>query len=651
MKKILTILTVLVLIAGLGYCQEEDFEENGEEEDVEEVAPAPVTPEKVVARDTTVWADLMKWRYWQETSLNYLRSEMNDEAAAAAESSLVRSRALGLDLPVTGAYWGIWARRALKEKDLGKAQRYSRLASLADKYSFKNAITQYQINTRVLGFIPALGQLFQTISGYRDDFRFGYRALWLSVFAFSLFLMSGCLYFLFILTIKYLPYYFHLLADVMPKNWPYSGRMFLASSIGAGILIGAAGFSLALAILVPVGLVIVSAKTRERVMFWLSIGLIGISVVGFNLLHQFFLKAEQGRIEALARANTSDWDIMLVQSLTEQQQQDPSDLKPIYALSLMEKNRGRPDRAKAYLAAMIEASSNNPTALNNMGNLYFFEGEFDSAGHFYRRAIETDEHLAEAHYNLGQVYFKSIDFNQARAELEKAANLAPARMESRSRESGGNLVMDARLDGVMLWPEFWKDWKFYSSFSFGEFSSLTTLNFWLPVWVWLGLLALFVIWSVLSKDNLSVTTCPLCGKYICPRCQIMGQDGNIYCRECQHQVFSIQSTELQQKAGEMLSRQKTKRVKLVNGFTNLFLPGSFYVMQGSAVKGWFLSMFLGLNFAGVIFITSPWILSRLDLSLPKAILPVFAALFLIVALISWLGYFRWLKEYGGANAA
>ncbi len=650
MKKHLVIVIFLFLAAAFGYTQEDDFAED-EGDTVESARPAQVLPESVAVRDASQWAELMQWRKWQEISLDYQSQKMPEEALAAAESSLVRSRALGLDLPVVGAYWGNKTRQAVRSKEWQQAQQYSRLALLADNYSFKNIIYQFQTNIHSAGFASALGQLIQTLKSYRQDFRYRFRALWLTSFGLSLALMTGGLFFLLLLTIKYLPFLFHLAADQLPQNWPYFGRIFLTASLGVGLLMVIAGYSLALALMIPAGAVIAMGRTREKVVFWITVGLIGSATVGFNLVCHFFKAGDQGRVEALALANTSDWNNLLVQSLAGQQQQDPSDLKPIYGLSLMEKNRGGLDRAKTYLTAVIEASGNNPTALNNMGNIYFLKGQFDSAASFYRRAIESDEHLAEAHYNLGQVYFKAIDFNLARAELEKAATLSPVKMESKSRQSGGNMVMDAQLDLAMLWPEVWRGWNPLGSFTPGEMKDLTMLNLWLPWWIWLGLLGMTIGWSVLVKSNLAVSCCWLCGRYVCNRCQFLAQDGNRHCPECHRQVFSIQSSELQQKAAEVLARKAGKREKIISGLANLFLPGASFVMQGSAIKGWLVSLTLGFIYAGLVLSTSPWVAARLDFSVIDPFYWVAGAAGMIIYAISWGGYIQYFRNQGASDAS
>ncbi len=380
MKKAFLIITAIFCLFGFALAQELP---------VDTAAMLPVNDSLLaIAADTVGWASLMQWQHWWENSLNYRQLEMPEKALASAESALTRSRALGLDLPAIGEYWDIKARQAIKDKNWEQAGTYSKLSTLADRYSFKNNFTEFAINRHSKGLFPAVGQLIQKIKSYRREFRFQFTAGWLFGYWLSLFLMAGGLFFLLLLAVKYFPYFLHLAAELLPQNWPYYGKMFLLSSIGLGFLVVLASLSLALAILVPAVFIIVLGSTREKVMFWVSLFLLGISTLGFSLVKQFVDVGTQGRVEALAQANASYWDEELVQELIRQQQQDQSDLKPLYVLSIMEKNRGRLDRAKTHLSAVIEAVGNNPAALNNLGNLYFFRGDFDSASLYYRQAIE-----------------------------------------------------------------------------------------------------------------------------------------------------------------------------------------------------------------------------------------------------------------------
>ncbi len=101
----------------------------------------------------------------------------------------------------------------------------------------------------------------------------------------------------------------------------------------------------------------------------------------------------------------------------------------------------------------------------------------------------------------------------------------------------------------------------------------------------------------------------------------------------------------------MLSRKAVKRKKLIIGLTNALLPGSSFVMSGGAIKGWILAMMAGMIYASLIFLTSPWIMARLDFYAAPAIYWYAGGGAIIIYLISWMGYIKVINKQGASNAA
>lgn len=603
---------------------------------------APMPPDSVqaplAAPDTAAWSSLMRWRQWDQASRNFQRNGMPEQAVAAAESAYVRSRALGISLPVAGLFWGARARQDARAGDWQLAERHIKLGILADRYSLKNFMTGFRVAARQGGWAAAFGNAVQLASEYRRDFRYQYRASRLAVFGFSLALMAGCLIFMLLLTVKEMPYLLHLTADLLPRSWPYGAKFTLVVSVFLGASSAIAAFSLPLALVIPSLSLVISGKRRQRVMVWVSMSLLGCSVAGFGLLYHFFVADSRGRVEALSRANVSDWDPELAAALSGMQEREPDDLKPAFALSLLEKRRGRMDLSRELLEAVNASAGQNSYVLNNLGNIHFFEGRMESSAVYYRQAIEADQAMAEAHHNLGQVFLKNIDFNQARTQLARAADLNPNRMERWSRESGGNLAMDALLEPELLWAEALSGWNPWPGFTPGEHYALVGVSFWLPWWAWMSWLGLALLWAWLVKDGLSAAGCHVCGRHICSRCRVSGQDGVHYCSRCHGQVFSVQSAELQQKAALSLARQSKKTARTLTLAANAVLPGISFALTGGVVKACLLSLAWGTLFAGLALIGSPWVVAVLDYRAGSG--PCLAAAIAALALwlISWLPF-------------
>lgn len=62
---------------------------------------------------------------------------------------------------------------------------------------------------------------------------------------------------------------------------------------------------------------------------------------------------------------------------------------------------------------MNEFSSENPQVWNELGNVYFNSGMFDSAILAYKQAIELDSNFALAYSNLALTYAQKDNFNEA----------------------------------------------------------------------------------------------------------------------------------------------------------------------------------------------------------------------------------------------
>ena len=83
-----------------------------------------------------------------------------------------------------------------------------------------------------------------------------------------------------------------------------------------------------------------------------------------------------------------------------------------------------PPPPQLTLNAPIGINSSASAAMSE-GNQRFAEGRWGAAKTLYEQAIQAQPDLAEAHYNLGLVYERLGDRQQARHYYIEAANLAP----------------------------------------------------------------------------------------------------------------------------------------------------------------------------------------------------------------------------------
>jgi len=94
-------------------------------------------------------------------------------------------------------------------------------------------------------------------------------------------------------------------------------------------------------------------------------------------------------------------------------------------LGLAYDKKGMHDEAIAEFRRTIEINPNLAEAHSNLGVAYGRKGMYDEAIAEYKRAIEINPNLAEAHYNLGNTYNKKGMYDEAIAQLKRAIEINP----------------------------------------------------------------------------------------------------------------------------------------------------------------------------------------------------------------------------------
>ena len=142
----------------------------------------------------------------------------------------------------------------------------------------------------------------------------------------------------------------------------------------------------------------------------------------YNLAKLLFTRGELGRAEELLRRalqRQSDFaEAMVVLARVLE-----SKAEPLQALSVLETLlRNRPDHAGALRNAGL--------LLTQMGNALVLLGKTGEAAERYRRALELQPDLAEAHCYLGSILVDSGMLDDAKTHLERAAALQPGLAEA-----------------------------------------------------------------------------------------------------------------------------------------------------------------------------------------------------------------------------
>ncbi len=533
---------------------------------------------------------LLEWETWLAASLRLMAADSLEESAEAADSAISRARVLDIHLSAFGRLLGQRA-AGLKGKDQkALALRYTNLALAADPTSLGNILNDYKKQPSSL----RLGLAVQQIQAALENFGVGLKAAGQMLLWFSLWLSAWSTVFLLAVFARHAVRLGHVLAENWPRYITFKQRIVFAGIIWGAAVVALGSISLPLAAGLLAAAASFYARAKERVLCLLCLLLMAAASIGLSLGSRILDVHSHSYLLLLDRANHSAHSRHLEWELRREMEQRPEDLKPLFALALLDGRSGRHQSAAGYYRSILESRPGNAPAWNNLGNIYFRLGDYDSAAACYQRALENDPGLAVAHYNLGQVYMHSLRFSEGRKELEKASALSPREIERRSTLAGGGVVLDALIPPQILWNNALAGWSLLEGL--GRLDSLRLAGgpLWVPAAASLALLALYIVFLLLNRSTHSEEECQTCGRTICSLC---GGQERKYCPTCAEKIFAAQSSDLQDKVARSLKPLKS-RARLVRFVaTNILVPGSSWALGGKFFACWLLGLLWGLVYA------------------------------------------------------
>jgi tetratricopeptide (TPR) repeat protein len=585
-KRILLVLVCLGTIAWPCFSQEEQ-EENPY--DSINQAEQPVRN----SADSLTFFRLLDWPQLWQNSQAALSGDSAEQALAPADSALDKATALDIRLPLQAGYLKSLSRQAIKDRDRTMAYGYSRLALKADP-SYPGLIcSNFRIMQGRAGFGQALKDAWLNFNLAQKYFWHQLNFAALALILASIFLMASGLIFMLLLAAKYLPYLHHVLGDLLPKAIPGYSRRLIAGGLLVSFNLFLSFISLVLPLALTAILSSIYASRREKAALLLAVVMLFASGAGLNLGRHLFSGLNDSCLQAVSTSNHSAWDPVLAKQLEDCLQQKPEDLTPLFCLALMEKRAGNFRQARQYLDTLLEASGVNSKALNNLGNLLFYQGQIDSAADLYRQAAQADPSAALPHYNLAQAYFKQVDFKAADQEREYALSRAKEEISSRAGFSDAGLVLDELIPTSYFWGQAWPGLNLFSGFSPAESLSLTGLNLWLPAWMGLALLLLALAAVIVFFGNPGPGRCSVCYKQICPGCRVVSPQQDPLCPECHQVISAATSPELQEKIVSNLKLKKLRRKAWTGAVSNLLVPGSALLLENMTALGLALALTWG----------------------------------------------------------
>ncbi len=485
------------------------------------------------------------------------------------------------------------AKQAREKKDL---TRSIELAIYAGKLSpdlpqpyFELARSRFQNNPLRLDEV-----LSETLKGYRAKFR-NYPAS-LNLFYHIFYILSNAVLMAFIifgiiLLWKHFPLYFY---DIR-KNLTQEVSSLLLNGLKVFILFIPLFLRLDLTWAILFWAIVlwgyVPAKERQFMVVFL---IILVYIPFFLRTSSSFLNdPATDIILEMNKVNYENWDKGTEEKLRAWASSRSDDPAILFTLGLAEKKQGRYPQAEDFYRRAIEREPTLSEAHSNLGNVYLAQKQIQGAIASYQKAIELNPDKGSYYYNLYRAYSQET-FLSGRSDkaFQKARELDPDLVQHYSAIDPSNinrLVVDEILTPQMLWSRFLdqyigKEGLLYRLFK-AWFEGIPSA---LPLLAPILFLAFLIGMTRYTRSKRFLTRCPMCGsathRFYLGTWETPDQE--FVCFNC-HRLF-IQKEKLHPKITEKKSFQANmfqKQDRFTEKFLSYFLVGFGDLWRGQTLKG------------------------------------------------------------------
>jgi len=329
---------------------------------------------------------------------------------------------------------------------------------------------------------------------------------------------------------------------------------------------------------------------KERIIF-LSLNLILISIFYFGKMESNLEKyySKENYPLFLKKFKNIPFSKKVFESLKEENPFE-ANLKGI----LMYKGKGV-DSALYYFKRILKIYPDDPYIILNIGNLYYLKNIYDSAYTYYKKSLEKNPSIYEAHFNLAQVGFKKFDLYSYESEIKKSQEINYSEVIKKTY----------RIKEYEALEFFWgihkaAEKKIYIK---GEIEKLYFFPF-------SGFFSfLLIIFSILFfKERKKFLKCSACFKFTN---EIFKIEPNFeVCRECVEKLQKTDSFKIRERIFNKIRVDNLFRKRLIILILNLFLPpcGFLYSNSHFLFLISFVFLFIGFYFSIILKINLLWII-------------------------------------------
>jgi tetratricopeptide (TPR) repeat protein len=320
----------------------------------------------------------------------------------------------------------------------------------------------------------------------------------------------------------------------------------------------------------------------------------------------FYTAEEDHTLQVMADSVKGEW-ISKERIMEDSLEQAPWHMQ--FTAATIKKREGACDEAVSMYQQLLRKTprKEKPLILNNLGNCFFYQRQFENAIRTYQSSIQEFPSFVAPYYNLSQTYREKLDFDKGEKIYQKALEQNEEKVSHFSFLSTlGNQYQV--IDQTFGLDEIWKQvlvqreggiskkvWRILV----GEHPQIQV------IYILLGWFSLLMFWVYKGPQMRITKNCQFCSKTICKKCQRHLMD-HTACLTCW--------SELKGKPVTFFAKNHKKGVSEGIGIPlilgGLLLPGSTPILIHKSIKGaiwlilflFFLAFFL-LKQTGIFMVS------------------------------------------------
>ncbi len=291
-------------------------------------------------------------------------------------------------------------------------------------------------------------------------------------------------------------------------------------------------------------------------------------------------------LQGLIAADRGYGEPALIEILKEQQSKEPGNDYITFGIAYLSNKEGRTDESQHFFEKLINSGNRNLriNALNALGNIAFYKGNYDKAIKYYMDTIKGSPESPVPVYNLSQAYREKLLFAEGEKSYEAAKRINPQDVDKFT-------ALSAKGSGyrVIEFPLTMSD-KWHVALTPSDDNKIFINNILMAIiripaerFPFLGI-SIGIILSVLSyiKPKTPMAYyCPVCYRSVCGKCTGSKIFGGI-CKKCKTRDQEVEKPSL-------------RRTQIL-----FLMPGLWHMFRGNLIKGIILGLIFCTGISGLI---------------------------------------------------